>query len=109
MISVAAVVAVVRNIPGITKVIVDSRGNKSWTHTLIIPPFVLFTAKALLGGAVLRMALPYVGQIVVAVPYVSGLDYAAYVAPLLALFGQREYVEKRQETTTKTGGEPHEG
>ena len=68
----------------------DSRGNPSWVHSLVIPAFIAFTVKAIFGGLTIVMF----GQ-ALTIPFTSGFDYAAYVAPLLALFGTREYTEKK--------------
>ena len=69
----------------------DSRGQPSWTLTMVVPGFFSLTAKFLVGG----LTFPVVGLI----PLMSGLDYAAAAAAILGVWVTREYNDKRLEKT----------
>lgn len=65
----------------------DSRGNGSWTLTMIVPAFTALTLKFLAGG----FTFPVVGLM----PLMGGVEYATAAAALLGLWVTREYQDKK--------------
>lgn len=74
----------------------DSRGQPSWTLTMVVPGFFALTTKFLVGG----LTFPVVGLI----PLMSGLDYAAAAAAILGVWVTREYNDKKLEAVAAANG-----
>ncbi len=82
-----------RALAGRCRLIRDSRGKPSWTHTLAIPFSVLTMLKWLLGGVVV-----VVHGATVTIPTISAGDAAIILGVWLAYLAQRDYKVKRIET-----------
>jgi hypothetical protein len=72
------------------RLIKDSGGAPSWTHTLAIPFSVLTMLKWLLGGLTFTIK-----NVVMAVPVISAGDAAIILGVWLAYLAQRDYAEKK--------------
>lgn len=64
----------------------DTRGDSSWTLTLVVPAFVAATGKFLIGGVTL-------GPLGV-MPVMSGIEYATAVAAIIGVWVAREAKDK---------------
>lgn len=74
----------------------DSRGDPSWTLTLVTPAFVAATVKFLAGGIILGP----LGT----VPPMTGTEYAAAIVAILGVWVAREYTDKPLDLTRSQGG-----
>lgn len=72
------------------RLLCDSRGHRSWTHTLAIPASILITLWFLSGGIDLQ-----VGPVHIITATKSAAEYALAVGVWLAFLGQREWTEKK--------------
>jgi hypothetical protein len=79
------------------RLIRDSRGAPSWSHTLAVPASVLITLWFLAGGLDVT-----VGTVHVITATKAGAEYALALAPWLAYLAQRETVQKRLDATGPT-------
>jgi len=72
------------------KLLCDSRGRRSWAHTLAVPAAVVITLWFITGGLDIT-----IGSLHVLLATRSAAEYALAVGVWLAFLGQREYTEKK--------------
>ena len=65
------------------RLLMDARGQKSWTLSLIVPSYIALTAKFLFASVL----IPRIGT----VPAMTGYEYATSAVALLGVWVAREY------------------
>lgn len=76
----------ISNLIGSMRLVKDSDGGKSWTHTLAVPACILITFWFILGGIDLTVKTVHI-----AFTAKSGTDYMLAITPWLAFLTQRDW------------------